>query len=91
MEKSTDTRELQVLNFQQEAFKRLTNTVYGLYNHSTFRWYSIECSEAITAWGRDFLMKTMEKAESYGFKPIYADTDGFYATYTGQKNKDETI
>jgi DNA polymerase, archaea type len=76
---STDPRERQMLNFQQEAVKRLTSTIYGLYNHSTFRWYSIECSEAITAWGRDFLQKTMEKAEEYGFKPIYADTDGFYA------------
>ncbi len=79
MEESADSRELQVLNFQQEAFKRLANTMYGLYNHSTFRWYSIECSEAVTAWGRDFLQKTMEKSEKYGFKPIYADTDGFYA------------
>jgi DNA polymerase, archaea type len=79
MAESKDSRELQVLNFQQEAFKRLTNTIYGLYNHSTFRWYSIECSEAITAWGRDFLQKTMEKAQEHGFKPIYADTDGFYA------------
>ncbi len=79
MEESTDYREHQVLNFQQEALKRLASTIYGLYNHSTFRWYSIECSEAITAWGRDFLQKTMEKAEKHGFKPIYADTDGFYA------------
>ena len=79
MEKSDDYRERQVLNFQQEALKRLASTIYGLYNHSTFRWYSIECSEAITAWGRDFLKKTMEKAEKHGFKPIYADTDGFYA------------
>jgi DNA polymerase I len=79
MEESTDPRERQMLNFQQEALKRLTNTIYGLYNHSTFRWYSIECSEAITAWGRDFLKKTMEKAEEHGFKPLYADTDGFYA------------
>lgn len=79
MEESTDSRELQMLNFQQEAFKRLANTMYGLYNHSTFRWYSIECSEAVTAWGRDFLQNTMEKAEKHGFKPIYADTDGFYA------------
>jgi DNA polymerase, archaea type len=76
---STDIRERQMLNFQQEAVKRLTSTIYGLYNHSTFRWYSIECSEAITAWGRDFLLKTMEKAQKHGFKPIYADTDGFYA------------
>ena len=79
MKESTDSRERQMLNFQQEALKRLTSTIYGLYNHSTFRWYSIECSEAITAWGRDFLKKTMEKAEKHGFKPIYADTDGFYA------------
>ena len=79
MEESKDSSERQMLNFQQEALKRLTNTIYGLYNHSTFRWYSIECSEAITAWGRDFLKKTMEKSEKHGFKPIYADTDGFYA------------
>ena len=79
MKKSEDPREFQMLNLQQEALKRLTSTIYGLYNHSTFRWYSIECSEAITAWGREFLQKTMEKSEQYGFKPIYADTDGFYA------------
>jgi DNA polymerase I len=79
MKESEDPREFQMLNLQQEALKRLTSTIYGLYNHSTFRWYSIECSEAITAWGRDFLQKTMEKSEEYGFKPIYADTDGFYA------------
>ena len=75
MKESEDPREFQMLNLQQEALKRLTSTIYGLYNHSTFRWYSIECSEAITAWGRDFLQKTMEKSEEYGFKPIYADTD----------------
>ena len=79
MKESKDPREFQMLNLQQEALKRLTSTIYGLYNHSTFRWYSIECSEAITAWGRDFLQKTMEKSEEHGFKPIYADTDGFYA------------
>ena len=87
MGESTDYREIQVLNYQQEAFKRLASTIYGLYNHSTFRWYSIECSEAITAWGRDFLKKTMEKSEKYGFKPIYADTDGFYAIL--EKNVDD--
>ena len=79
MNESADNRERQVLNYQQEAFKRLASTIYGLYNHSTFRWYSIECSEAITAWGRDFLKKTMKRAEKHGFKPVYADTDGFYA------------
>ena len=80
MKESQDDWQIQVLNAQQEALKRLANTFYGLYNHSTFRWYSLECSESITAWGRDFLKKTMEDAEKQGFKPVYADTDGFFAT-----------
>ena len=83
MKQSTDHRQRQVLNAQQEALKRLANTFYGLYNHSTFRWYSLQCSESITAWGRDFLKKTMDDAEKQGFKPVYADTDGFFATYLG--------
>ncbi len=82
--KHTDNkRELQLLNVQQDAIKRLSNTVYGLFNHGYFRWYSIECSQAITSWGRDYIKKTMENAENQDFKIIYADTDGFYATYTG--------
>ena len=80
MKESQDHWQHKVLNAQQEALKRLANTFYGLYNHSTFRWYSLECSESITAWGRDFLKKTMEDAEKQGFKPVYADTDGFFAT-----------
>lgn len=81
MKESEDNRERQVLNVQQQALKRMANTIYGLYNHNTFRWYSLECSEAITAWGRDFLKKTMEDARTHGFEPVYADTDGFFATY----------
>jgi DNA polymerase I len=83
MTHSTDTRERQILNVQQEALKRLANSMYGVYGFTLFRWYSLECADAITAWGREFIKKTMKKAEEFNFKPIYADTDGFYATYTG--------
>jgi DNA polymerase I len=83
MDQSTDERERQILNVQQEALKRLANSIYGVYGFNLFRWYSLECADAITAWGRDYIKKTMEKAEEHDFKPIYADTDGFYATYTG--------
>lgn len=81
MKETTDPEEKQILNFRQEALKTLISTIYGLFNHPTYRWYSIEASEAITAWGREYLKKTMEKAEKDGFKVLYADTDGFYATY----------
>ncbi|MDD1763160.1 MAG: DNA-directed DNA polymerase [Methanobacteriaceae archaeon] len=83
MNQATDERESQLLNVQQEALKRLANSMYGVYGFSRFRWYSLECADAITAWGRDYIKKTMKKAEKFGFKPIYADTDGFYAVYEG--------
>jgi DNA polymerase I len=77
--------EKKVLDVQQQALKRLANTMYGVYGYSRFRWYSIECARSITAWGRDYIKKTMKQAEAYGFKSIYADTDGFYAEYEPKK------
>lgn len=89
MKESTDPVERQILNFRQEALKTLISTIYGLFNHPTYRWYCIEASEAITAWGREFLMETMEKAKEFGFEPVYADTDGFYAIDTRSKENEE--
>lgn len=80
MKESTDPNEKQILNFRQEALKTLISTIYGLYNHPQYRWYCIEASEAITAWGRDYLHNTVKKAENFGFKVVYADTDGFFVT-----------
>jgi len=87
MKESTDTEEKQILNFRQEALKTLISTIYGLYNHPQYRWYCVEASEAITAWGKDFLKKAMKDAEKHGFKPVYADTDGFFVTYIPVQNR----
>lgn len=81
MKETDDPTEKKVLKVQQDALKRLANTMYGIYGFSRFRWYSLECAESITAWGREYIKETMKKAEEYGFKAIYADTDGFYAKY----------
>ncbi|MDR3223895.1 MAG: DNA-directed DNA polymerase [Methanobrevibacter sp.] len=78
---SKDETEKKALDVQQQALKRLANTMYGIYGFSRFRWYSFECAESITAWGRNYIQNTIKKAEEYGFKTIYADTDGFYAKY----------
>jgi DNA polymerase I len=81
LKETEDETEKKLLDVQQQALKRLANTMYGIYGFSRFRWYSIECAESITAWGREFIQDTMKKAEKFGFKAIYADTDGFYAKY----------
>ncbi|MDI9623499.1 MAG: DNA-directed DNA polymerase [Methanothermobacter sp.] len=81
MKVAEDPTERRILDVQQEALKRLANTMYGVYGYTRFRWYCLECAEAITAWGRNYIKKTIKEAEKFGFHTVYADTDGFYATY----------
>lgn len=81
MKESEDPIEKITLDVQQQAIKRLANTMYGIYGFPNFRWYSFDCAKAITAWGREYIKKSIKKAEEFGFYAIYADTDGFYAKY----------
>lgn len=37
--------------------------------------------------GRQYIQKTIEEAENFGFKVIYADTDGFYSKWADDKEK----
>ena len=87
--KATDDPVLKKsLDVQQQALKRLANTMYGVYGFLRCRWYSFECAQSITAWGRQHIKKAMKEAEAYGFKAIYADTDGFYAKYVPEMKKE---
>ena len=87
MKKSDDPEEKQILNFRQEAIKTLDiHNLWTVIIILQYRWYCVEASEAITAWGRDYLQNTMKKAEKHGFKVLYADTDGFYATLENENN-----
>lgn len=88
MKASIDPVDRKVLDVEQQAIKRVANTMYGAYGYSRFRWYSMECAESITAWGRNYIKSTMKKAEDFGFKTIYADTDGFYAKYVPELKKE---
>ena len=85
MKASQNAQEKKALDVQQQAIKRLANTMYGIYGFPRFRWYSFECAKAITSWGRQYIKSSIKKAEEYGFYTIYADTDGFYAKYKKEK------
>ncbi len=85
MKASDNPQEKKALDVQQQAIKRLANTMYGIYGFPRFRWYSFECAKAITSWGRQYIKSSIKKAEEYGFYTIYADTDGFYAKYKKEK------
>lgn len=60
------------------------NSYYGYYGYARARWYCKECAESVTAWGREYITMTIKEIEEkYGFKVIYSDTDGFFATIPG--------
>ncbi|ALV62964.1 Archaeal DNA polymerase I, intein-containing [Thermococcus sp. 2319x1] len=86
MKATIDPIEKKMLDYRQRAVKLLANSYYGYMGYPKARWYSKECAESVTAWGRHYIEMTIKEIEEkFGFKVLYADTDGFYATIPGEK------
>nr|1WNS_A Chain A, Dna Polymerase [Thermococcus kodakarensis KOD1] len=84
MKATIDPIERKLLDYRQRAIKILANSYYGYYGYARARWYCKECAESVTAWGREYITMTIKEIEEkYGFKVIYSDTDGFFATIPG--------
>lgn len=73
-----DSRERQLVDIRQQALKVLTNAVYGYMGWAQARWYSHECAEATTAWGRHLIQDVMTRAKARGIDVIYGDTDSLF-------------
>lgn len=73
--KSNDDKMLFV---QQWALKILANSFYGYMGYPRARWYSLECAESTTAWGRMYLKKMIEMAQKEDLQVIYGDTDSVF-------------
>ena len=84
MKATIDPIEKKLLDYRQRAIKILANSYYGYYGYAKARWYCRECAESVTAWGRQYIeMSIREIEEKFGFKVLYADTDGFHSTIPG--------
>lgn len=79
--------EFNLLNNRQLALKTIANASYGYYAFPASKWYSKECAESITSFGRYWIKKIMDEAESAGFKPIYGDTDSAFLSLDGKSKK----
>ena len=73
-----DTPEYDALFARVQSLKILANSYYGYLAYPRSRWYSRECGESVTAWGRHFIQETIEKAEKAGFGVLYGDTDSIF-------------
>ncbi|MBT6774565.1 hypothetical protein HOA91_04290 [Candidatus Woesearchaeota archaeon] len=82
--------ETNILDARSYTLKTLANSFYGYMGFFGARWYSIECARATTAFARDYIQRTIKKAEESGFQVIYADTDSCFLLL-GDKIKDEAM
>jgi DNA polymerase I len=73
-----------------QSLKILANSYYGYLAYPRSRWYSRDCGESVTAWGRHFIQETIEKGEKAGFDVLYGDTDSIFLKM-GEKKKDEAL
>ena len=78
------------LGARSTALKILANSFYGYLGYARSRWYSRESAESVTAFGREYIKKTMDSAEKHGFKVLYSDTDSIFLEI-GNKSKEEAL
>ncbi len=76
-----DSPEYKVLDERQKAVKVLANASYGYMGWVGARWYFKKGAEAVTALGRDTIMKAINIAKSLGIDVIYGDTDSLFIKY----------
>ncbi len=77
--------EYKLLDERQKAVKVLANAHYGYMGWTHARWYCKECAEAVTAWGRELILKAIQMAKELGLKVIYGDTDSLFVQYDREK------
>ncbi len=82
--------EYRAMFARQQTLKILANSYYGYLAFSRSRYYSRSAAESVTAWGRQFIMQTGEKAEKAGFKLLYQDTDSCFLLM-GDKKKEDVL
>lgn len=56
----------------------LHNSMYGYLLYARSRYYTRKGGEATTAWARQYIQETIQKAEGAGFIVLYADTDSVF-------------
>ncbi len=77
-----------LLEARSQSLKLLANSFYGYLGFPMSRWYSLECANSTTAYGRFYIHKVIDEAEKDGFRVLYSDTDSVFITLDRKTKKD---
>lgn len=90
-ELDVDSDEYAVCDVRQDAYKILLNSFCGLFGFIGSRIYNVDCVGSITFKGRQIIQRSIEVAESKGFKCLYAHTDSMWFSLKDVKDKEEFL
>ena len=78
----------EVYRRRQSAHKWLLVTCFGYLGYKNARFGRIEAHEAVTAYGRECLLRAKEIAEAHGFRVLHANVDAVWVQKRGTQRKD---
>ncbi|HEX2489998.1 MAG TPA: DNA polymerase domain-containing protein [Blastocatellia bacterium] len=81
--KSADERTRAIYGARRAAIKWMLVTCFGYMGYKNARMGRIEAHEAVTAWGRETLLRAKEIAEDAGFEMLHALTDSLWIEKEG--------
>ncbi|MBW2977890.1 DNA-directed DNA polymerase [Candidatus Woesearchaeota archaeon] len=79
-----------LLEARSESLKLLANSFYGYLGFYAARWYCLECAKSVTAYGRHYIQKVIDKAKEKEFNVLYGDTDSVMMDL-GKKTKEDAF
>lgn len=86
-EGKADSPKYKEMDARQWALKIVANSMYGYLLYARSRYYSREAGESVTAYAREYIQKTMEKAKEFDMEVLYGDTDSIFLLYGKSENE----
>jgi DNA polymerase I len=88
---AVDERTRNWYSVVERALKVFVNASYGVTGAPHFELFCMPAAESITAYGRDAIQRTKEKAESMGIRVLYGDTDSVFLDNPSKEQQDELV
>ncbi len=90
-DKSLGERTQNWFTVVEKALKVFVNASYGVTGAAHFELFCMPAAESVTAYGRDAIIQTKNKAESMGIRVLYGDTDSVFLDNPTKEQQDELV
>ncbi|MBN2421079.1 ribonuclease H-like domain-containing protein, partial [Candidatus Woesearchaeota archaeon] len=72
------SEQMHILSARENALTNISRSLYGVFAYPSSRWHNANCTAAILAYARNYMVSIMNKAIEAGFKILYADFDSIF-------------